>query len=169
MEPADIANPILIHYNFVKYTLTTRHGSNDEAFKTSLNEYDFPPAVIFFHGVHAFYRMVRMISEPELKFREIEMPRKDGLTITDELMELYHDAIDRFVNAINTMDEAELEEQIPSPLNGQPISRKQWFAQSIMHAIHHVGQAVRIQGIVDRKLNQKPVNYETASDYTELF
>jgi hypothetical protein len=169
MESTDIANPLQIHYNFVKYTLTTRHGSNDDAFRTALNEFDFPPAVIFFHGVHALYRMVRMIDQPDLNFREIDMPRKSKVSITEELMELYDEAITSFRNALSAISTEDLEEEIPSPLNGQPIQRKQWYAQSIMHTIHHVGQAVRIQGIIDRKLTNHPVDYKTASDYTELF
>jgi len=169
VKPVDIAKPLEINYDFITYTLTTRHGENDTAFSQAVNSYDFPPASIFFHGVHALYRMIQIIDDPDLGFREIDMPRKENESITEELMQLYKENIDAFIDRLSHMTEEDLEKKIPSPLNGNPIRQQDWFAQSIMHTIHHVGQAVRLQGMVDRQLNNHPVSYESPSDYTNLF
>ena len=169
MQPVDIAQSLQIHHRFVSYTMTTRHGSNDEAFKTALNEFDFPPASIFYHGVHSLYRMVKLIEDPDLHFREIPFYRKNDVSITDELLSLYSETIEQFVEKLELMSDEDLENEILSPLSGKSIKLKDWFAQSIMHCIHHIGQAVRIQGMVDRKLTNHPADYDTASDYTNLF
>lgn len=165
----DIAEPLIRHHRFLQYTMTTRHGDNDKAFETPLNEYDFPPGEIFFHGVHALHRAVVMITQPDLKFRQIPMDRKPELGTTEELLTLYKEAIDGFVAELEKMSDDDIEAEIPSPLNGQPIKRKEWFAQSVMHTIHHTGQATRLQGIVDRKLTNTPADYTTASDYTPMY
>ena len=165
----DFILPFRAHLGYVTAIMKKQPYNHTKTLTRRVNDYDFAPGEIIFHGIHALYRTASMFENPDQKFRNIPMKRKEELAPLDELLELYVEAIDYLESELNKIDDEDLEKDIISPLNGKPIPLKMWLSTSVMHSIHHVGQGVRLSGINGRIMNNTKPTYENASDYQPLY
>ncbi len=165
----DFILPFRAHLGYITASMKNQPYDHSKTLTKSVNEFDFAPGEIIFHGIHALYRAASMLEEPNQKFRDIPMPRKDDFAPLDELLELYREAIDYLESELNKIDDNDLEKDIVSPLNGKPTPLKIWLSASLMHSIHHIAQGVRLSGINGRIASDTKPTYKTASDYQPLY
>lgn len=168
MESRDLTLPLQSHFNFVKWTITSKNVS-DEAFEQPLNDFDYSAGEIFYHGLNALYRATEIFKDNSKKFNTFDLPRRSDLTTTEELITLYEDRVNAFAEEVSKFSYQDLDHEIESPLSGKPVILKEWIGQSIMHVIHHVGQAVRIHGMKYRTLQEERVDRVSNQSYQVLY
>jgi hypothetical protein len=146
--------PLRQHLRYVKAILDSRddNAKNDIAFRNQLLDNEPAAWELFYHGVNALYRSSKCLEEPSLKFHEFDLPRLDDKPISAELIELYRNTISEFEDSCKKFDEDQLDEVIKAPHTGQEMRREDFVVAGIWHTIHHVGQALRLQGIAFRQL-----------------
>ena len=146
--------PLRQHLRYIKSILDRRgdNAKNDVAFRNQIIN-DEPAAwILFYHGVNALHRSSKCLEDPNLNFDEFDLPRLEDKPISAELVELYRNTISEFEESCNKFDDEQLNEVIKAPHTGQDMRREDFIVAGVWHTIHHVGQALRLQGIAFRQL-----------------
>ena len=164
-----VSLPLQTHLNYIRAIVNMREGDLDHGFKSILNEYDYTGGEIFYHDVNSLYRTAELLIDDSKNFYDFDIPRKQDLGTFDELLYLYEFAINHFNAALSKIDVDELTKEILSPLNNKLVKLENWLATSVMHTLHHVGQAIRISGNLNRQLNNKKVERTDANSYNVLY
>ncbi|MCE7734930.1 MAG: DinB family protein [Candidatus Heimdallarchaeota archaeon] len=80
-------------------------------------------------------------------------------------MQLYSNTINDFVKLLSTIPLEQMDSTILSPIGGRETSLFDWFSTCVMHTIHHIGQSLRIHGMVLKKENQENFERKATPSY----
>jgi hypothetical protein len=148
---SDLAKPLQIHIHYITAILQTREGNVDLGYLKSLNEYDYNAAEIFYHGLNGLHRAIQTYHKPETNFNSHNLERLHLESIKDELIILYQNVVKEFITILQEISIADKNRLIKSPISGRETTIYDWFSTCVMHTIHHVGQSLRIHGMVLKK------------------
>lgn len=162
---SDLARPLQIHIGYINAILSRREGDVDRGYLDPLNEFDYSAGEIFLHGINGLYRAIQTYNDPESNFNDHNITRLQLLSIKEELMQLYVNTVDDFVNLLSKLPLNQKDSMILSPINGNETSIHDWFSTCVMHTIHHIGQSLRIHGMVLKKDNQVKFERKSTPSY----
>lgn len=162
---SELARPLQIHYGYTNAILSRREGDVDRGYLEPLNDFDYSAGEIFLHGLNGLYRAIRTHYNPESNFNDHWVARLNLSSLKEELMELYLTIINEFVQLLSEIPLNKKDSLIKSPISGNDTTISDWFNTCVMHTIHHIGQALRIHGMVLKKANSQSFERKQTATY----
>ncbi|MHA2503164.1 MAG: hypothetical protein ACXAE3_09855, partial [Candidatus Kariarchaeaceae archaeon] len=133
--------------NYLRFILSKREGETDSSFATPIYEGEMTPYEIGHHAASALWDNALRFDPDGPEIAPLGVAESD---LGTHLLDIYEKAIHRFDETVSKLDDASLAEIIQSPVSGREVEKRAWFWTTVMHSVHHFGQAFRIQGIVHR-------------------
>ncbi|MHA2101096.1 MAG: hypothetical protein ACW99A_20705 [Candidatus Kariarchaeaceae archaeon] len=162
---SDLARSLQIHIGYTSTILQRREGNLDLGYLESLNDLDYNAAEIFYHGVNGLYRAIQTYRDPTTNFNDHNVERLHRDSIKDELLELYQNTVIEFIDILEGISVEQKNDEIKSPISGNETTIYDWFSTCVMHTIHHVGQSLRIHGMVLKRENNVTFDRKETPSY----
>ena len=142
---------------YTKNAILERKEYFQESFENPLFEGEQTAAEVYIHGLTPLYRSCTKLLDPDINESAINLEFNKKLAVHDQYIDLYEQILVILREIENKMSRAVLKEHIMYPFNPETtISRLDWIGLNIMHAVTHVGQALRLQSLYIRhKLEKK--------------
>ncbi|MHA1977073.1 MAG: hypothetical protein ACW98F_11380 [Candidatus Hodarchaeales archaeon] len=133
---------------YAKNIILGRKEKFQESFENSLFEGEQTAAEVYIHGLTPLYKSCMKILNPEIAESALKLERKSELSLTDQYIDLYEQILKILREIEEKMKEEDLKGHIAYPFNPETtISRLEWIGLNVMHAVTHVGQALRLQSL----------------------
>jgi len=149
VKPAALIGlPIRNHLGYVKMVLSTRNEKSSDAFGQKIPGNHPTPLDLWYHGTNNLYRGAHHIMDLDSDFVSTNQNLPKGEDKAKIAIDLYEEAVSLFMNNLEKLELEDLENTLRSPISGSEITLASWIATNIMHTLHHVAQALRLQGII---------------------
>ena len=143
-----IGLPIKNHLGYVKMVLSKRNEKSSEAFTHKIPGVHPTPLELWYHGTNNLYRGAHHMIAPDSEFTSVTQNKPNEEDKVKVAIELYEEAVSLFMNNLDKLNSEDLEKTLVSPISGNEIILSSWIATNVMHTLHHVAQALRLQGII---------------------
>ncbi|MHA2157156.1 MAG: hypothetical protein ACXABU_17575 [Candidatus Hodarchaeales archaeon] len=135
----------------LKYTKNVFFGRRDqfqESFEKSLFEGEQSAAEVYIHGLTALYKSCMKILYPETNEVTLKLEFNQELPLPEQYIEVYEQNLRLLKEIEEKITEEKLKEYIAYPFNPDTtITRLEWIGLNVMHAVTHIGQALRLQSL----------------------
>ena len=133
---------------YAKNIILGRKEQFQESFENSLFEGEQTAAEVYIHGLNPLYKSCMKILDSKIDDSNLKMEFNNELPVYEKYIDLYQQVLKVLKELESKMSEADLKEHIAYPFNPDTtISRLEWIGLNIMHAVTHVGQALRLQSL----------------------
>jgi hypothetical protein len=141
---------------YAKNVIQGRREHFQESFENSLFEGEQTAAEVYIHGLNPLYKSCMKILDPKIDDSVLKLDLNNELPVYEKYIDLYEQVLKVLKELESKMSEVELKEHITYPFNPDTtISRLEWIGLNIMHAVTHVGQALRLQSLYLRHKLEK--------------
>jgi hypothetical protein len=145
-------------FNYFKGVLGERYNQDQSQFQDSLRNPVFPEEQtalqVFTHGVDSLYFSSKKIMNPKIKEHECKLAssiaKKENLY--EGLLEAYQIALDAFEVIVQTFSADRSEEEVQTTFPNRIMKLHKWVAINVFHTVGHIAQAMRIQAIYLRNI-----------------
>ncbi|MFX1286663.1 MAG: hypothetical protein ACFFB5_23705 [Promethearchaeota archaeon] len=143
-------------YSYTKNLLMARKAQFQESFEKPLFEREQTAAEVYIHGLTPLYRSCMKILNPEIDESTLKLEFNCELSLPEQYIDLYNQVLKILKEIEETMTSEDLKAHIMYPFDPDTtISRLEWIGLNIMHAVTHIGQALRLQSLyLHHKLNK---------------
>jgi hypothetical protein len=133
---------------YAKNIILGRKVQFQESFEKSVLKGEQTAAEVYIHGLTPLYKSCMKILNPEIDESTLELEFNRDLPLPEQYIDLYEQVLEILREIEEKMTEEDLKEHIVYPFNPDTtISRLEWIGLNIMHAVTHVGQALRLQSL----------------------
>lgn len=141
---------------YAKNIILGRKVQFQESFEKSVFEGEQTAAEVYIHGLTPLYKSCMKILYPEIDESTLKLEFNSELPLPEQYIDLYEQVHKILREIEEKMTKEDLKEHIVYPFNPDTtISRLEWIGLNLMHAVTHIGQALRLQSLYLRhKLNK---------------
>jgi hypothetical protein len=133
---------------YAKNVIMGRKAQFQESFENPLFEGEQTAAEVYIHGLTPLYKACMKILYPEINETDLKLEVKSELPLQEQYVDLYEQNLKALREIEEKVKEEDLKEHITYPFNPDTtISRLEWIGLNVMHAVTHVGQALRLQSL----------------------
>jgi hypothetical protein len=141
---------------YAKNIILGRKEQFQESFENSLFEGEQTAAEVYIHGLNPLYKSCMKILDPKMDDSLLKLEFNNQLPVYEKYIDLYEQVLKILKELEEKMSESDLKKHITYPFNPDTtISRLEWIGLNIMHAVTHVGQALRLQSLYVRHKLEK--------------
>jgi hypothetical protein len=141
---------------YTKNIILGRKEQFQESFENPLFEGEQTAAEVYIHGLNPLYKSCMKILDPKVDDSITKLEFNNELPLYEQYIDLYEQVLAILKELEVKMSEVDLKEHIKYPFNpDKTISRLEWIGLNIMHAVTHVGQALRLQSLYVRHKLEK--------------
>ncbi|MHA1945259.1 MAG: hypothetical protein ACXADW_01475 [Candidatus Hodarchaeales archaeon] len=141
---------------YAKNIILGRKEQFQESFENSLFEGEQTAAEVYIHGLNPLYKSCMKILDPKMDDSLLKLEFNNQLPVYEKYIDLYEQVLKILKELEEKMSESDLKKHITYPFNPDTtISRLEWIGLNIMHAVTHVGQALRLQSLYIRHKLEK--------------
>ena len=148
-------------FNYFQQVMGERYEQDRVRFQDSLKKSIFPgePTAlqVFTHGVDSLYYSSKKIMNPKIEEHECKLEtmieKKENLY--EGLVEAYQIALDAFKTIVDTYSVDQNEEEVQTTFPNRTMKLQQWIAINIFHTVGHIAQAMRIQAMYLRNIQNE--------------
>ena len=143
-------------FSYTKNLLLARKDQFHESFEKSLFKGESTAADVYIHGLTPLYKACMKILNPEIDESTLTLEFNGELSLPEQYIDFYEEVIRILKEIKEKMISKDLEEHIVYPFDPDTtISRLEWIGLNVMHAVTHIGQALRLQSLyLHHRLNK---------------
>lgn len=136
---------------YTKNIILGRKEQFQESFENPLFEGEQTAAEVYIHGLNPLYKSCMKMLDPQIDDSVLKLEFNNELPLYERYIDLYQQVLKILKEIQVKISEADLKGHIIYPFNPDiTISRLEWIGLNIMHAVTHVGQALRLQSLYIR-------------------
>lgn len=143
---------------YITNIIGKRNDYSNEAFLTPIKTY-FPnysesttPLDLVYHGLNPLYATAQILLDTSLKFDDVKIKRLSDLPPNDQVPKIYEITLEEIERGLQKWDIDNVEGELKE-IRGNEEEFKRRIGIVTMHALNHIAQAIRFQGLICTELS----------------